>query len=182
MTGVGFPGGSDSKESACNAGHLGLIPGLGKSIREGKGNPLQYPCLENPMYKRARQATVHGLEKSQDTTKWLMLSLILLYLGSWWFCAWNLIYKPEHHQFDPWGRVPWHSVIIKQSPLHTHSHVLKIIFRSCTGFMGQVILLVRRNLGISCPAPFSWSIPEHFFFHCMPFNIRVLISRKEILF
>ena len=44
-----FPGGSDGKESACNEGDLGLIPGLGRSPGEGKGNPLQYSCLENPM-------------------------------------------------------------------------------------------------------------------------------------
>jgi len=45
----GFPGGSDSKASACNAGDLGLIPGLGRSPGEGNGNPLQYSFLENPM-------------------------------------------------------------------------------------------------------------------------------------
>ena len=45
---VGFPGGSDGKESACNAGDLGSIPGLGKFPGEGNGNPLQYSCLENP--------------------------------------------------------------------------------------------------------------------------------------
>ena len=43
---MGFPGGSDGKESACNAGDLGLIPGLGRSPGEGNGNPLQYSCLE----------------------------------------------------------------------------------------------------------------------------------------
>ena len=43
-----FPGDSDSKESACNAGDLGSIPGLGRSPRGGHGNPLQYSCLENP--------------------------------------------------------------------------------------------------------------------------------------
>ena len=42
-----FPGGSDNKESAYNAGDLGSIPGLGSSPGEGNGNPLQYPCLEN---------------------------------------------------------------------------------------------------------------------------------------
>ena len=46
---MGFPGGSDSKVPACNAGHLGLIPGLGRSRGEGNGNPLQYSCLESPM-------------------------------------------------------------------------------------------------------------------------------------
>ena len=43
-----FPGGSDSKVSACNTGDPGLIPGLGRSPGEGNGNPLQYSCLENP--------------------------------------------------------------------------------------------------------------------------------------
>ena len=45
----GFPGGSEGKASACNAGDLGSIPGLGRSPGEGNGNPLQYSCLENPM-------------------------------------------------------------------------------------------------------------------------------------
>jgi len=45
---MGFPGGSDGKESACNAGDMGLISGLGRSPEEGHGNPLQYSCLENP--------------------------------------------------------------------------------------------------------------------------------------
>ena len=48
MTSLGFPGGSDSKEFACNAGDPGLIPGLGRSPREENGNPLQYSCLGNP--------------------------------------------------------------------------------------------------------------------------------------
>ena len=45
----GFPGGSDDKASACNAGDLGSIPGLGRSPGEGNGNPLKHSCLENPM-------------------------------------------------------------------------------------------------------------------------------------
>ena len=45
----GFPGGSDGKASACNAGDLGSIPGPGRSPGEGNGNPLQHSCLENPM-------------------------------------------------------------------------------------------------------------------------------------
>ena len=45
---MGFPGGSDGKESACNEGDLGLIPGLGRSPGGGRGNPLHYSCLENP--------------------------------------------------------------------------------------------------------------------------------------
>ena len=48
-----FPGGSEGKASACNVRNLGLIPGLGRSSREGNGNPLQYSCLENPMDREA---------------------------------------------------------------------------------------------------------------------------------
>src|SRR5574337_201191 len=59
----GFPGGSDGKASACNAGDLGLIPGSGRSPGEGNGNPLQYFCLENSVDRGAWWATVHGVAK-----------------------------------------------------------------------------------------------------------------------
>ena len=49
----GFPGGSDSKASVCNAGDLGSIPGLGRSLGEGNGSPLQYSCLKNSMDREA---------------------------------------------------------------------------------------------------------------------------------
>ena len=62
---MGFPGGSDGKESVCNAGDLSLIPGLGKSSGKGNGNPRQCSCLENPMDRGARGATVHGATKSR---------------------------------------------------------------------------------------------------------------------
>ena len=58
-----FPGGG--KESACNAGDLESIPGLGRSPGERNGNPLQYSFLENPMDRGAWWATVHGVTKSQ---------------------------------------------------------------------------------------------------------------------
>ena len=60
----GFPGGSDGKESAYNAGDLGSIPGSGRSPGEGNGNPIQYSCLENPMDGGDWQATVLGVAKS----------------------------------------------------------------------------------------------------------------------
>ena len=60
-----FPDGSDSKESACNAGDPGSVPGLGRFPEEGNGNPLQYSCLENPMDGEAWQAPVHGVTKSR---------------------------------------------------------------------------------------------------------------------
>ena len=56
--------GSDDKESACNAGDLGSIPGSGRSPGGGNGNPLQYSCLENSMDRGSWQATVHGITKS----------------------------------------------------------------------------------------------------------------------
>ena len=59
-----FPGGSNGKESACNAGAPSLIPGLGRSPGEGNGYPLQYSCLENPMDRGAWWATVPGVAKS----------------------------------------------------------------------------------------------------------------------
>ena len=60
----GFPSGSDSRESACNAGDLGLIPGSERSPGEGNGNPLQYSCLENSMGRGAWWDTVCGITKS----------------------------------------------------------------------------------------------------------------------
>ena len=60
---MGFLGGSDSKESACNAGDLGSISGSGGSPGERNGNPLQYSCLEKSMDREAWWATVHGVTK-----------------------------------------------------------------------------------------------------------------------
>ena len=60
MLSVSFPGGSDGKEAACNAGD----PGSERSPGEGNGNPLQYSGLENSMDRGAWPATVHGVAKS----------------------------------------------------------------------------------------------------------------------
>ena len=62
---MGFPGGSDGKKSARNAGDLGSIHGSGRSPGEGNGCPLQYSCLENPMDKGVWQSMVHRIKKSQ---------------------------------------------------------------------------------------------------------------------
>ena len=61
----GIPGGSDSKESACNVGDLGLMPGSGRSPIGGNDNTLQNSCLENSIDRGAWQAIVHGVAKSQ---------------------------------------------------------------------------------------------------------------------
>ena len=65
----GFPGGSDGKESAYNAGDRGLIPELGRCPKEGNGNLLQLSYLGNPMDRGVWQATAHGVTKS-----WTQLS------------------------------------------------------------------------------------------------------------
>ena len=62
---MSFPGCSEGKESACNVGDLGSIPGSGRSPGGGNGNPLQYSCLENSVDRGAWKATVHSVAKSQ---------------------------------------------------------------------------------------------------------------------
>ena len=62
---MGFPVGSDGKESACNARDMGLIPGSGRSPGEGNGYPVKYSCLENPMDRGSWRAAAHGVAKSR---------------------------------------------------------------------------------------------------------------------
>ena len=66
---MGFPGDSDSKESACNAGDLGSIPGLGRSPGGGHGNSLQYSCLKNPHGLRSLAGYSPCGHKESDMTK-----------------------------------------------------------------------------------------------------------------
>ena len=79
---------SDGKESTCDAGDLGSIPGSGRSPGEGTGNPLQYSCLGNPMDRGAWWAPVHGVAKESNTTERLSLWLhnpgYKLPLPLWW--------------------------------------------------------------------------------------------------
>ena len=66
---MGFPGGSDSKESACNMGELGSIPGLGRYPGKGHSNPLQYSCLENPHGQRSLAGYSPWGHKESDRTE-----------------------------------------------------------------------------------------------------------------
>ena len=66
---AGFPGGSDGKESTCNAGDLGLIPGSGRSPGGGRSNPLQYSYLENPHGQRKLVGYGPRGRRELDTTK-----------------------------------------------------------------------------------------------------------------
>ena len=65
----GFPYGSNSKESACNAGDLGSMAGIGRSLGGGNGNPLQYPCLENPQGQRSPAGYSPLGHRESDTTE-----------------------------------------------------------------------------------------------------------------
>ena len=64
-----FPGVSDGKESACNVGDLGSVPGWGRSCGEGHGNPLQYSCLENPQGQRSLANFSPWGSKESDATE-----------------------------------------------------------------------------------------------------------------
>jgi len=64
----GLPRWLSDKDSACQAGDVGLIPGWGRYPGEGNGNSLQYSCLGNPMDRGAWRATIYGATKELDTT------------------------------------------------------------------------------------------------------------------
>ena len=72
-----FPGGSVGKESACNVGDLGSIPGLGRSPGGGSDNPLQYSCLENPHRQRSLVGCSLCVHKESDMTEQLSKGLFL---------------------------------------------------------------------------------------------------------
>ena len=83
---MGFPGGSDGKESACKMGDLGSIPGSGRSPGEENSYPLQYSCLENSMDRSAWWATVHGVAKSWTQLSNFHFTFFPLVTISLWVC------------------------------------------------------------------------------------------------
>ena len=93
------PGGSDGEESACNAGDLGSIPGLGRFPGEGKSYTLQYSCLKNSMDRGGWRATLSGVAKESDTTDWLSLSCLRSQIT--WLYIYTYVYKA-----DIWNSVP----------------------------------------------------------------------------
>ena len=72
---MGFAGGSDTKESTCNTGDLGSIPGLGRATGEGNSYPLQYSDLENPYEQRSLEGYSAWGHKESDMTEQLSLSM-----------------------------------------------------------------------------------------------------------
>ena len=98
---MGFPWGSDGKESACNVGDLGSIPGLGRSPGEGNGNPLQFSYLENPMDGGAWQAT-QSMGSRRVGHDWATSLSIVNGMGqSLWKCALLLIKLNVYVLYDP---------------------------------------------------------------------------------
>ena len=112
--GYGFPGGSDSKESSCNAGDQGLIPGLGKSPGEGNVNPLQHSCLENPMDRGAWWAVVHGVTKC-----WTGLNNQHARVQEGYFQWWA--YK-NNSLWDFWDLIVVFTLLIFHTYIHTHTY------------------------------------------------------------
>ena len=108
-----FPGSSDGKESACNAGDPCLIPGLGRSPGGGNGNPLQYSCLENSMDRGSWLATVHEVTKS-----WMQL-------GDWHFLILGSIFLQWPH-LSSFSLVPYAWLYLSPS-LFFLSHFLQQI-------------------------------------------------------
>ena len=107
---LGFPCGSAGKESTCNAGDLDLIPGLGRSPREGKGYPLQYSGLENSM-----DCIVHGVTKSctrLSNFHFTSLSFSELLLFPWALRVWcqHLAYIPSSAWLRPFSPKSWRTV------------------------------------------------------------------------
>ena len=147
---MGFSGGSDGKESACNAGDLGSTPGSGRSPEEGHGNPLQYSCLENPTDRGAWQATVQGISKSQTLLKRLTLSHTCT-------CAYIFfVYFAEG--FMESNKYIWNTTLpnrwaIFKNPLSCLPHSWVYSLDLCCG-------LVRGDCALRCCTPAPGSQPE----------------------
>ena len=126
----GFLAGLAVKASACNAGDLGSIPGLGRSPGEGNGNPLQYSCMEKPMDRGAWWATVHGVAKCRTRNTYFAV------FGHW-------ENKDEKSLLlSPWIlclRSPCNRRCVNVSFLHTSEshHVVKMDGWCCVPLHGQ---------------------------------------------
>ena len=142
---LGFPGGSDSKESARNTGDLDSGPGLGRSPREGKSYPLQYSCLENSTDRGAWRATVHEIAKSQTQLKWLstLTHSNMYQLGADWLgdphtprenVGRMAVYKTPsaNNVQDLTGEVTRQQIIMVQFVLYHEIRIVRIIIYDLT--------------------------------------------------
>ena len=142
---MGFPGGSDGKESTCNVGDLCLIPWLGRSPGEGNGYPFQYSSLEYFMDRGAWQATVHEVAKSRT---WLTFTHKHIHLYA-------VVFKIVHHTYGQGVQYLFSAVtgyLLLPYPLQEIYIVWQL-----TLFLGVVDLLVP-----------SWCFPQHWFDYFNP--------------
>ena len=97
-----FPGGSGGKESTCNAGNPGSIPGSGRCLGEGNGNPLQCSCLENSIDSGAWRAHSPWSHQESDTTEWLahMMVFALFIFMSKFLNQKTCIFLKDEHWFS----------------------------------------------------------------------------------
>ena len=102
---LGFPGGSGRKESACNVGHLGLIPGLGRSPGGKHSNPLRYSCLENPQGQRSLVGCTPWGCSELATTEWLSTRLLL---SGWVQCNYKGSCKEAAGGLGSQKKMVWH--------------------------------------------------------------------------
>ena len=101
---MGFPGGSDGKESTCNMGDMGSIPGLGRSPGGGHGNPLQYSCLENPHEQRSLAGYGPGGCKESDMPEWLSTAQhICIYIKTTLTYSWMKATVIKHYKWPKTG-------------------------------------------------------------------------------
>ena len=156
---MGFPGGSDSKESTSNAGDSGSIPGSGRVPGEGNGNPLQYSCWENPMDKGAWWAIVFGAGcKELDTTEHSHSARQTLYAAG--SQAMSLL--PGHHLSlstrppDPVSDGNFSGIASGQAPHHLVSHPSGTPgIPRCSSGLGQLAGMTKRVPSVQNPSPCS---------------------------
>ena len=139
---LGFPGSSEVKASARNAGDLGSIPGLGRCPGEGNGNSLQYSCLENPMDGGAWWATVHGVAKSR--TRLSDLTFHWVYFLNTCEC---LRFSPYPLHL-PWSKAAIFSHLSCCSSLLNNS--LHPLFKKIYLFGCAVLVIARRLFSLCC--------------------------------
>ena len=176
----GFPGGSDGKVSAHNAGNPGSIPGLGRSLGEGNGNPLQYSCLENSMDGGAWWATVHGVTKS-----WTQLSdFIMNVCLTFWklACYWDMNSSNKKDIFQSGNG----NCINSQHMLHMYMYVMCICARMLNCF--SCISLFATPRTVAHRAPLSMEFPrQEYWSHFLPQYVYItakyysVTRKKEIL-
>ena len=114
-----FPRSSTGKESACNAGYLGSVTGLGRSPEGGHGNPLQYSCLENSMYRGAWWVIVHRVTKSQTQLRATSRDICGGHSSERKGCCWHLMSGGQTCCSLPQGTVypPPQGIICPQMPI-----------------------------------------------------------------